>query len=113
MSSRIKNILYVVGCCIIPILITLPFMLIFKRAELVESSLLLIAVIELIAWNTRRGKRERQNMKNYGRYKTKKEDNGYDKYKEMQNLLLCSSILNITISLLWFMIFHQWWITWM
>lgn len=107
-----KTYLYITIFCLAPILIGLPFMLAFKRSDIVESILLLVAVIELIAWNTRRGKRERANLKAYGRYKIKKTDQGYYEYKEIQSMLLSSAILNAIVSILWFLVFNQWVVLW-
>lgn len=107
-----KTYIYISGCCIIPILVGLPFMFALKRTDIIEILLLLVAVIELIAWNSRRGKRERANLKAYGRYKIKKTDNGYMEYKEIQNMLVCSAILNAIVSIMWFLVFSQWVVLW-
>lgn len=109
MDSKFKNTIYLAGACIFPILIALPFMISMNRSDLVEIALLLVAVIELLIWNIRRTKRDKFLYKEYGRLKSKETDKGYVEYKNIQTILVCSAILNITVSLIWYLIFNQWW----
>lgn len=104
MSENKKMLLYVILLCVLPMAIMLPFAIIYERYDFLEIILVIVGCIELLAVNLRNTRRERKNVKKYGRYLSKSGDDGYDEYKSVQNMLLISGIVNLLVSVVVFFV---------
>ena len=105
MNQKMKNIITIILLTLIPMLIMLPFAISKNRIELVEVGLIIFGCLELLVLNVRVGKRERHNRRTYNRYKSNPEDEGYSEFRNSQNLLIISGVVNILLSVIWFYIF--------
>ena len=105
MNKGTKNAITIVLLTVIPILVMLPFAITKNRIDYIEISLIVFGCLELLVLNVRVGRRERTNRKLYNRYKSDPKDEGYDEYRNLQNILIISGVVNILLSVLWFYIF--------
>lgn len=89
----IKKIGIYILLSIIPIVIGLPFSLIFKNMVILEVVLVIFGLLEILYMNLRASRRNNKN------YYSQKE---YLSYQAKQNILFFSGIINIFISMLIF-----------
>ena len=105
MNPILKKVITIIILTIIPIAIGLPFSIVYNRYEIVEIMLVITGCLELLAINIRSRKREKQNLKKYQRYDSKKTDEGYEEYNNVKIILIISGLINLIASLIWFFIF--------
>ena len=105
MNSKLKYALYFLLLTIIPIVIGLPFVFIFKRNDILEIVIVVWGLLELLALNLRHNG---NNRKLYKKKMTKEEfkmSEGYPSYVRIGNLILISGIFNLFLSVIYFYIF--------
>lgn len=112
MNFKVKDIIYYIALAVFPILIGLPFTINKKNPVIIEVFLIVVGLVELIAMTSRNNKRERQNRKIYGRFRSRPEDDGYNEYKNVQKNLICSALINFAVAILWFLLFNEWFQVW-
>lgn len=105
MNPILKKVITIIILTIIPIAIGLPFSIVYNRYEIVEIMLVITGCFELLAINIRSRRREKQNLKKYQRYDSKKTDEGYEEYNSVKITLIISGLINLLASLIWFFIF--------
>ncbi len=105
MNPILKKIITILILTIIPIAVGLPFAIVYNRYEIVEIMLVLMGCFELLAINIRSRRREKENLKKYQRYDSKKTDEGYEEYNNVKKILIISGLINLLASLIWFFIF--------
>lgn len=101
MNKTLKRIIICIIISIVVIGITLPFQIVMENDVLVEVMLVLTGAIELLACNIRETKREKNNLKKYGRRETYITDDGYDSFQNVKYTLIISGIFNLLVSLIW------------
>lgn len=105
MNKNIKRIIIVAIISVIPIIVTLPFAITYERMELVEIMLVIAGCLELLAFNIRSRRKERDNVKKYGRRNTKATDEGYNEYQNVKYILILSGLVSLLLSFIWYLIF--------
>lgn len=108
MSPFFKKFLIIFTLAVVPILVGLPFVLTKGDAIYIEIFLVISGLLQLLVLNVRVGREERKNMKNEGTYKHDKDSDRYLSYISVQRTILLSGVINIALSVLFFLIFRLW-----
>lgn len=107
MNQTLKKTLIITILSLIPLLIGLPFTLIYKKPEVIEVSFVVFALIEFLFTNIRYSRKERKLWKNRSSGKVDKTSEEYVNYLDVQRILLISGITNILLSVLYFQFFGK------
>ena len=102
--SLIKKIIITIFLILIPLAIGLPFMLGYKNPVILEVSYVVFGLFELLVYTTRISLKDRRLYKKKITKKEFKESTDYDKYYQIQFLLLISGLINVLLSVLCFYI---------
>ncbi len=105
MSPFFKKLLIIFTLSAVPILIGLPLTLTTKDPLFIELFLVIAGLLQLLVLNVRTSRAERKNMKKYGTYKHDKENDNYLSFVSVQRTILLSGVINIALSVIYFLIF--------
>lgn len=105
MNKKLNRIIWIAIISVLPIIVTLPFAIVYDRLELVEIILVIVGCLELLALNVQSRRKEQDNVKKYGRRNTKATDEGYERYQNVKYILIFSGIISLLLSFAWFLIF--------
>ena len=103
--STLKKILIVVILTVVPIVIGLPFTLGFGNKVIMEVTLAVFGLLELLVFMFRMRMKDKKLYKDAKTNKEFKETEEYGKYINIQYLIFISAIINIVLSVLYFYIF--------
>ncbi len=108
MNPKVKKILFmglaILILAIVPILIALPFQLIYENKEIMEVSLVVSGLFYLLAMNVRYSLKARRNHKKNQTDKEFKESDDGKRYVTIQNTMIIAGLVNILLSVLYFFI---------
>ncbi len=103
--TTLKKVLVVVILTVVPIVIGLPFTLGFGNKVIMEVTLAVFGLLELLVFMIRIRMKDKRLYKETKSNKEFKESPEYTKYINIQYLLLISAAINLVLSLLYFYIF--------
>ena len=108
MNPKMKKILFmslaIFILILIPVLIALPFQIVYGNVEIMEVSLVVSGLFYLLAMNVRYSLKSRRNHKKHTTDKEFKETDEGKRYVTIQNTMIIAGIVNILLSLLYFAI---------
>lgn len=105
MNKTWKTMITLLILSAIPILVGLPLQLIYKDRPFIEVFLIVTGLLELLVLNVRFRRRETKRRKDKLLYQEEKKSEDYNKYVDFQKLLVISGLINIVLSILYFLIF--------
>ena len=98
----LKMIIAIFIMFLVPVLIALPFLLIYQRAEIMEVSLLVSGLFYLLGMNLRYSFKTRRNHKLHRTDKEFKESDKGHRYVTIQNTMIIAGLINIAASVIYF-----------
>lgn len=105
MKNKIILAVWYVVLTLIPILIGLPFTLIYDKPEVIEVSLVVFGLLELLAFNIRNGLSDRKLYKKKIMKEDWKKTEEYRQFVQIRTMLIISGIINLSLSFIYFYIF--------
>ena len=105
MNKTWKTVITLIILSGVPILIGLPLQLAYKDRRFIEVFLIITGLLELLVLNVRFRRRETKRRRDKLPLQEEKESVEYVKYVDFQRLLVISGVINIVLSILYFLIF--------
>ena len=90
---------------LVPILIGLPFQLVYKNKDIIEVALVVSGLFYLLGMNLRYSFKSRRNHKLHRTDKEFKESDEGRRYVTIQNTMIIAGFVNLGLSFLYFLIF--------
>jgi hypothetical protein len=107
MKQALKSITIIIILSVIPILLGLPFTLIYHYPVVIEVTLFIFGALELLIMNVRNDRKARKTWRVKDKYNLDKTSEEYLSYSRVQYYLLISGVINILLSIVYFQIFEK------
>lgn len=99
-----KNTIAIIILCFLPVLVGLLFL--GTNPKVGEVLLIVAGCVECLIVLMRERTKENENKKNYGRYYSRPDDEGYQDYQTIKKTLIIAALVSFVLAVLWFFLFR-------